>query len=339
MESYHTTNSLSSGGYSDSVDRNPPDNNHARPLKAYEFISTPPIQLILDAIAAHCGVGGVIRPGVRRLAAWANYASAGRISPLLDQLASDGWIAYDPATGLITLLEDPNGPAITERDRWIAATDDSAPITERDRDEALPDAEYEAITLRDRSAQCIEDHVLVAATETLDSAAARSKIPCGADSITERDHRAVLLSELGADAKIIADALAARPDLTPEQIRASWSHFERRIAAGLVNPDAGAFFAAIRRGQVHAPPRADPARPLDPESYADDPAYQLGSALPDEAAARNARYRDAHWRAVDLLGPGAAFGDMRIVVEALVDGATDDQALAELARELSEARR
>jgi hypothetical protein len=321
MEGYHEPTTLTSS---------------ARPLKAYEFISTPPIQLILDAIAAHCGVGGTIRPGVRRLAAWANYASAGRISPLLDQLASDGWISYDPSTGLITLLEDPNGGSITPRDRWIAdAADDaeSAPITRRDRDESHSDAEYESITARDRSAPRMEDHVLVAAAESdSESAAARYKLPCSVETITERDRSAaLLLAELGADDVIIADALTARPDLTPEQIRASWAHFLPRIRAGLCT--AGAFFSAIRRGQLHPAPRADPRRPLDPESYASDPAYQLGSALPDEAARRNAMYRDAHWRAVDLLGPGAAFGDMRIVVEALVDGATDDQALAELADE------
>jgi hypothetical protein len=53
----------------------------------------------------------------------------------------------------------------------------------------------------------------------------------------------------------------------------------------------------------------------------------------DEAIQRNAAYRDAHWHAQELLGPGAAYQDMAIVVEALVAGATDAQALAALGAE------
>jgi hypothetical protein len=318
MEGYHEPTTLTSS---------------ARPLKAYEFISTPPIQLILDAIAAHCSVGGTIRPGVRRLAAWANYASAGRISPLLDQLASDGWISYDPSTGLITLLEDPNGGSITPCDRWIADEADdaeSAPITPRDRDEAHSDAEYESITGRDRSAPRMEDHVLVAAAESdSESAAARYKLPCSVETITERDRSAaLLLAELGADDVIIADALAARPDLTPEQIRASWAHFLPRIKAQLCT--AGAFFSTIRRGQLHAAP-PDPQRPLDVARYADDPAYQLSSS---QALEGGPSIRD---RALRLLGPWTAENHQAMVRDTMFlqgrlgAGDTDAEALAALA--------
>jgi hypothetical protein len=59
-------------------------------------------------------------------------------------------------------------------------------------------------------------------------------------------------------------------------------------------------------------------------------------AHPDEdasAAARQDAYRTAHWHAKELLGHGVAFQDMAIVVEALVGGATDAEALACLAAE------
>ena len=305
-------------------------------VNPYAQTYIPPVGRLLAAICDHCGVGGTIRPRNRALADWAGYASAGHVAELLGQLACDGYIIYDRETGLITRLFDPAADQVIPRGITFDDRADSALIPSRDRDFDDLDAENDLDPEGDQNAQCMEDHVLVAATETLDSAA-RYKIPCGADSIPPLDHRAVLLSELGADAKIIADALANRPDLTLAQIRASWSHFEPRIRAGLCT--AGAFFASIRRGQLHgAPP--DPQRPLDPESYAADPAYQLGNqAEPSEAQRRNALYRDAHWRAVDLLGPGAAYQDMAIVVEALVDGATDDQALAELEKELSEVKR
>ena len=56
----------------------------------------------------------------------------------------------------------------------------------------------------------------------------------------------------------------------------------------------------------------------------------------DEAERRSEAYRNAHWHAGELLGPGAAFQDMAIVVNALVEGASDAQALAELAKEPTE---
>jgi len=330
MESYHGSNSLSSGGYSDSDVRNTRDI-----VNPYAQTYIPPVGRLLAAICDHCGVGGTIRPRNRALADWAGYASAGHVAELLGQLAYDGYIIYDRETGLITRLFDPEADQMIPRGIDSEDAAESVLIPSSDRFLAQQNAEYDFDPEGDQIAQCMEDHVLVAAEHDSDSAA-KYKLPCGADSIPPSDHRAALLSELGTAPKLIARALAARPDLTPAQIRATWAHFEQRIRAGLCA--SGAFHAAIANGQLHAAP-PDPARPLDPESYARDPAYQLGSAPPDDAQRRNAAYRDAHWRAVDLLGPGAAFGDMRIVVEALVDGATDDQALAELEKELSEVKR
>jgi hypothetical protein len=64
------------------------------------------------------------------------------------------------------------------------------------------------------------------------------------------------------------------------------------------------------------PPPADP--PHDTEAYR-----------------RAELYRSAHFRAKDLLGPGAPLADMAIVVEALVAGASDAQALTALEAERS----
>ena len=150
----------------------------------------------------------------------------------------------------------------------------SALIELIDRGFGEQDAETESDQIDRSNPQCMEDHVLVAAVLDSESAAARSETPCSAESIDPPDHRALLLAELGAAPKVIAAALAARPGLTPEEIRASWAHFEQRIAAGRCK--AGAFFDAIKRGQLHnAPP--DPQRPLDPQAYADDPGFRLGS--------------------------------------------------------------
>jgi hypothetical protein len=308
-----------------------------RPLGAYEFIATPPIQLILNAIRAHCGVGGTIRPGVRRLAAWANYASAGRISPMLDQLAADGWILFDPTTGLITLLEDPS-PAITERDQWAgddtespAITErdhwkDSAAITPRDRDLAQQDAESLAITERDRSTPRMEDHVLVAATENQESAAAKyNNIPCSSpESITRRDRpAALLLAELGTNRKLIAQAFIARPDLTPEQVRATWAYFEPRVAAGRC--EAGAFHAAIASGQIHAAP-PDPASDWHGLAPPDDDPDPPGESL--------------HERARRICPDGVSGHDFRFLVLQLGEpGITDSEALAALAERQQPRRR
>lgn len=331
-----------------------------RTLAYYEYIVTPPIQLVLNAIREHCSVGGTIRPGVRRLAAWANYASAGRISPMLDQLAADGWITYDPTTGLIMLLEDPyaddtvtvieeNAPplitagdhetdseadseAITVRDHETDEAADSERITRRDRDGALPDAAAGSITRRDRQAPRMEDSCLAAAGSNLDSAAVSKYIPCAAESIPERDRSPdpvdVLLAELGTSAPLRAQARAALPDLTVQQVRDTWAHFEVRIKAGRCTP--GAFHAAIARGELHAAP-PDPTRPLNPAAYAEQEGFALGSDPPPSQA------ETMHERASRLLPPVTAANirssgrDLQFVLRMLVSGATDAEVTAALA--------
>jgi hypothetical protein len=387
---------------------------------AYEVI--PPIGRLLSAISDHCSVGGTIRPRNRTLAEWANYASAGHIAPLLDQLACDGWILYDRTTGLITLLYDPAAEDAPQYDprlapkqerrkvpghiyvikcgdaykigcatnvearieglslpsyelihtiasedmyrdesalhthfrlkrlrrEWFTLESDdlvwlveyhsdpamgsippldqnaeSALIPSLDRRFAHQNAAGDFDPAMDQTAQCMEDHVLVAAALDSESAAARSKIPCAADSIPPMDHRASLLSELGTAPKLIAKALTKRPDLTPGQIRATWSHFEPRIKAGLCS--AGAFHAAIANGQIHAAP-PDPTAPLDPASYAGRADIMLGSDLPPPDAPES--IGDIARR---LLPPDASTSDWVFVQSRLVRHDSEAGALAALA--------
>src|SRR5207253_5911924 len=76
-------------------------------LRPYQFIATPAITLVLDAIAERLAEGESFAPGVRALASWAGLKSAGQISRILYQLTADGFIAYDNA-GTITLLHHPD---------------------------------------------------------------------------------------------------------------------------------------------------------------------------------------------------------------------------------------
>src|SRR4051812_28451127 len=76
-------------------------------LRPYQFIATPAITLVLDAIAERLAEGESFAPGVRALASWAGLRSAGQISRILYQLTADGFIAYDNA-GTITLLHHPD---------------------------------------------------------------------------------------------------------------------------------------------------------------------------------------------------------------------------------------
>lgn len=338
-ESYHVNNSLSSGGYPDIVTG---ESRPARPLKAYEYISTPPIQLILDAIAAHCGVGGTIRPGVRRIAAWANYASAGRVSPILDQLAADGWIAYDPATGLITLLEDPNGGVITERDRWIAdesESADSAPITPCDRDEWQQEADGGSITARDRSTQCMEDSCLT--TTLIESAVVKTQIPCGAESIPTRDHPILLLLiELGLTPGpgVFERGMAAR-DWTPQQTRDLYEYNKPRIENSGGKKHWGIFWTAFMAGEL-APVRPDPQRPIDTAAYASDSLYRMGSNTSGQDAEAAADDSETPSQAARrILPPDASQDDWIFVTCRISQGDSEACALDELARHRKAARR
>lgn len=159
----------------------------------------------------------------------------------------------------------------------------------------------------------MEDHDLVAAAEDHDSAAAtKEKLPCAGDSITrgDRSPAAAVLAELGGSAPVIADALRARPDLTPEQVRATWEHFQRRIADGRC--DEGAFFGAIRRGELHAAPPAP---------------IPVNDAAADEQA-----LHAAYLRVRALAPPGLSHAVTAELIYAITDGATDEQVLDLLAQ-------
>jgi hypothetical protein len=229
-------------------------------LRAYEFVGTPPITLILYAIARCCRAGGCITPGVRVLADLAG-VSPGIVSPCLYTLADDGWIAYDGR--VIMLLIDPAQPSDHDGDRSF---DRSEPIDlGRDRFEG--------------------DMVLTTAneSESTNLVVVESQIPCGAENDQRVDHpppAAQIMAELGANPRIIREAYESRPDWTPEQVRQRWAYDQRRIAAGGGKLTEGVFFTALRSGEL-APVRPDPTQPLDPQSYAADGAYQLSSSATD----------------------------------------------------------
>lgn len=263
---------------------------------AYEVI--PPIGRLLDIICEDRSVGGCFRPGNRWLAERMGYTSASQIPYLLSELACLGWIAYDPDTRLITLLRDyRSDQAIRSIDQFCYAEDEPlgaicstdqrsvqqiglAPISQTDRAIDETDAEYESDQIDRSNPQCMEDSCLAAVDHESESAAARSKIPCSAESIDRSDRSAdLVMAELGTNGTLRAKALESRPDLTPQQVRDTWSHFKVSIDAGRCTDRA--FFAAIARGEIHpAPP--DPDRPIAVEAYASMPGFMLGSADPPE---------------------------------------------------------
>jgi hypothetical protein len=308
-------------GYHGSVT---PTDTPTRKLRPYEYVVRPPIARVLIAICQHCGIGGTIQPGVRQLAVWANFASAGRISPLLHQLATDGWILYDPESGTITLLADPDGP-IPEGDRPISDGDQDAipegdrPISDGDRgsitaadqvipgaDQAIPardrfrvisprdrrmrqqDAEEDSITSRDRIVPRMEDHDLAATDRESDSAAATKTLPCEAESITlgDRSPAAEALAALGfVNAKIIAQALAARPDVTAEHVDATWAEHLRRAGEEGEAKARATFCSAIRTGDFRAPAPPPSRGPIDAQRYlggAYGDLFRLGSDDADQ---------------------------------------------------------
>jgi len=307
-------------------------------LRPYQFIGTPAISLLLDAIAAHCLVGELIAPGVRQLAEWAG-VSEGCVSPCLRQLVRDGWIDYDGRT--IMLLIAPDQCVDREGDQTVDREGDQAAdrVTDQCVDRALPaqpNAAYR-VSNRDRvetgrMVSIINKQQQVAVVRDFGGMQGGDKQSAGGGSRADRlQSAAEVMAELGANWKIVKDAFAARPDWTAQQVRDRWEYDQRRIVASYGRLNEGVFFTALRCGEL-APTRADPTQPLDPASYAGDPAFKLGSDVspPDEQRQRETAYHDAHWRAVALLGPGAPFREMAIVVERLVAGDSDEQALAAL---------
>lgn len=152
----------------------------------------------------------------------------------------------------------------------------------------------------------------------------------GSARIDQRpDHPAALiLRELGADDAIIADALTARPDLTPEQVRARWAYDEQRIAQSGGRLTVGVFFHAIRRGQLA--PR-DPLAAIDPAEYRNQPGFLVGDDDQDGPG------RDPVWeRALALAPPGLDGLSFEFLLVQLAQGASDEQALDALELRLAE---
>lgn len=322
MEGYHETAVVTTG-------TNP-----------YAYIVLPPIGKLLDIICEDRSVGGCFRPGNRRLADRMGYASASQIPYLLSQLSCDGWISYDPMSGVIMLLRDPKSDqAIRSPDQRSIdqiTDDDSALIDPIDRGLDEQDAEYQSDQSDRSNPQCMEDYILAAADSESDSAAARYKYHAAQKPISPMDRRAALLAELGTAPPLIAKALAKRPDLTPAQIRATWAHFEPRIKAGLCT--AGAFHAAIANGQLHtAPP--DPAQPIPVEAYADKPGVMLGSTV-DPPEVESIRDHAARLLPAPTAETHATYiRDWMYVQSRLGAGDSDEQALAALAQWRSAVRR
>jgi len=334
------------------------------PIRKYESVNVPPIRLVLDAILAHCDVGGTMQPGVRVLAEWAG-VSRGLITDCLRQLDAEGDIAYDGRT--IMLLGDP----------------DAAPESDRSGDRSLCDESPEAIDQvidrfheSDRSPD--RSPLLAAVERTLarngaggasdrspDRSAAPNRHPphtppmvhetheqqqspvvvseestfggsggsAAIDQLIDQHPAALVLAELGADDAIIADAVAARPDLTPAQVQQRWAYDQQRIAESRGRLSVGVFFHAIRRGQL-APP--DPAAGVDWGAYRGREGFLVGDDAPSASSPQLGR--DAiRERAERLTPPDISGQDFQFVLSELAMGASDDQVLDALA--LRQARR
>lgn len=319
-------------------------------LRPYEYPVLPPIGRVLQAIREHCDVGGTIKTSVRELAEWANYASAGRISSLLGQLANDGWILYDSDNSNITLLadsepitardqaaitaedqddENDDSEAITEGDQAIPTRDRDALIPARDRGSQRPSPLLKAITRRDQLAPRMEDHVLAAVDQESDSAATRSQIPCAADLIPTRDRfsdspTAIVLSELGADPVTLAEIAAAQPDLTPSDILPQWDIAQEQERNGDARNARGLLFGVLKKPGGRLYGRATGSAAPDWAAYAADPQFQPSCDPLRERAER-------------LMPPMTALNnrtwmhDFQFLLDQIGSGASDDQALDALA--------
>lgn len=292
-----------------------------RRLGYYESISTPPIQLVKNAIFAQAVIGDRIAPGIRVLSDQSG-VSRGMISECLYQLDREGWIVYDGRT--ITLVRDPD--VEPEGDRSIDRSPDSAAIDRSidqkrapktsdrsidrshcdERDQPQQDA-VKLRTSRDRVQNvCMES--LITTTSSLDPV------------VVETSRARAVMAKLGAEPPIITDAFASRPDWTAEQVRARWTFDQERIAASDGRLNDGVFFHALRRGQLAPQPRtvdwgtyvqAQAASPPD-----DDP--DPPGESPQQHAAR--------------IAPADCSGrDMLFLVQQLAQHASDAAALAALA--------
>lgn len=311
----------------------------------YAYTTIPPIGRLLEIICTDRSVGGCLRPGNRALANQLGYASASQIPYLLSQLASDGWIDYDPTSGVIMLLKRPESDqAIRSTDRsdeeiadeqQAGALVDSALIDPIDRDLELSDAENETDQIDRSNPQRMEDSCLTTTGDS-ESVAVKTQIPCVADSISSGDHPVLLLlAELGtAPGPGVLDRVLAVRAWTPQQIRDRWEFDQQRISASNGRLTEGIFWTALMAGQL-APPRRDPNAPLNPAAYAGDPSVLLGSQAPPgpdspETIGDHARR---------ILPKDASTADWVFIQSQLVRHVSDEQALAALAARRSAGRR
>lgn len=314
----------------------------------YDYIVRPPIGRLLAAIQDHCGVGGTIRPGVRQLAQWMNYASAGRVAPLLAQLVTDGRILYDGANGCITLLADPtddvDDDAITASDR-VVDHDGAAPATHDVFGHYDADHDGRSLDVIDRPHMV--DHDLTAAGDRKNPVVVKYKLPCADETITIRDRPPpdvdtiapsaspqttmvvddvdALLYSLGADRAIVVDA--ARHEWTVDEVQARHTYDLARMAKN-DRMTIGVFFHAIRHG--HRAPRS--SRGLVPADYAGRSDFVLGSAPPEVDAPGT--IRDRAERIMPPITPATirtAQRDLEFVMHRMGMGDSDDEARAALA--------
>jgi hypothetical protein len=331
------------------VSSNDTPNDTPRKLGPYEFIAVPPIQLVLNAIVDLCEVGGSVKPGVRALAE-ASGTCRGMITDYLRQLEHDGWIAYDGRW--ITLLRDPNAPEapevcdeshdpIDQPDGHVEKSDRSAGRTLAESDRSAGRTTLRAAVERAHMRHSADQPSVRPADRSVPSFAHPPQTPpmvihdlAAADSVAAHESSTTggsgggvvidqpdghwppagqVMAELGAHPRIIADALSARPDLTPQQVRDRWSYDQERIAASGGRLTEGVFFEALRAGQLAPPPRS---AAVDWSAYATD----------DEAEAESLH---AHARRIT---PECASGrDWQFVLARLASGDTDAEALAALA--------
>ncbi len=321
----------------------------------------PAIGRVLEVLRRY-GPGATIEISNRDLADAAGMQSAGHIPQLLRQLVKHKQIerVTTPRGSLIMVVGDwaiPHGDQLPYQNAidptWDHAgpQDASDPMWDQPNPTVLRDQSIirtdERSHMTDRSivvGSMVHDARSSSTTTTPDQntnrggAGGGERIADACDPDRDRfELAALVLAELGADSVTLATIRASQPDLTPSEILPQWQLALEEERTGGVKSARRLLFGQLMKpgGRVYASRMTSAAVPINPAAYADDPGFKLGSdaAPPSESEQREAAYRDAHWRAVDLLRPGAPFRDMAIVVERLVAGDSDEQALKALALE------
>lgn len=300
-----------------------------RPLGPYEWVATPPIQLILNAICDLLAVGGSAAPGVRQLAEIAG-VSRGMVTDNLRQLAADGWIAYDGR--YITLLRHPDevidqadvhpDEAIDQSDVHSAATMPAlAPRRVLVPDVAL--SESARPTDRSRPSDSLPPYnppmEYIHVTATAAAVTQRNSTGgSGGDALADHaaDHpAAATMREYGAAPRIVVEALRARPSYTPDQVHALWAWCEQRRAQRPAL-GAGVFFSALREGQL---------APAAPSAAVDWAAYKRkeAAALAAPADVPPPADLDAATEQARRLAPDATADELAVMAADLVEGLSE----------------